>query len=436
MPYKDLNPETVIAYIKTNTDIFPADAKLAVYEFGSDEETDGDGFVNHLYRVSDETGKSVVLKQAKPYMRIFGEDAKLTPRRNQMEAKVIQLRAAITPEYIPEMYHVDANNNLFIYEDCGRLKIMRFELIKGKSFPEFPKKIGAFMAKSNFYTSEIYLDQIAHKALECTFMNPEMRHIMETILFVKRFDEDDTFRLAEVDPNHVAMTELFWDKREVRVELLKLRGIFMKRSECLVHGDLHTSNIMIDENEMKVIDMEYTFMGPTSSDSGYLVGNLIYAYIAWFHHSDGTRESRKAYRKEILGYIRDLINEYQRVYCACWDKDAKPLYREYTEYREAILKNYLKEVCGFAGCQIISRVGGLIGLPDFDALKNPVSRNCARRLSLLIADELIMKRETVENTDDIIAIIVTITYRYFDVMKALKGRDLSGIQVQQKTAPE
>ena len=431
MSYSDLNPETVIEYIKAYTNIFPAEAILDVYEIGG-EEDDGDGFVNHIYRIWDKTGKSVILKQAKPYMRIFGKAAKLTTKRNQTEAAIIKLRAAITPEYLPEMYHVDPQNNLFVYEDCSRLKIMRFELIKGKSFPEFPKKIGEYIAKSNFYTSEIYLDQIAHKALECKFMNPEMRQIMETGQFLKRYpsDNEKLEKISEVDPNHLAMAELFWDKREVRVELLKLRAIYMKRSECLVHGDLHTSNIMIGENEMKVIDMEYSFMGPLSSDTGYLIGNLIYEYIAWFHHTKGTRESRKAYRKEIMGYISAVVNEYIRVYSECWDKDAKPIYRGYPEYREVVLKNYIKEVCGFAGCQIVSRVAGLLPLPDFDALKNPFSRNCARRLSLLIADALIMRREEVNTVEDIIKIIETITYRYFDVMKALKGQDLSGIPVK------
>jgi len=424
MSYKDLTPKKVLEYIKTATTIFPEDATLDVYEVGGGED-DGDGFVNHVYRIWDETGKSVILKQAKPYLKIFGEAAPLTTRRNQIESEIIKLRTAITPEYLPEMFHVDPTNNLFIYEDCGRLKIMRFELTKGKSFPQFPRQIGEFIAKSNFYTSEIYLDQIAHKALESKFMNPEMRVIMETILFLREsFIDESLHRTSGGDPNHIAMSDLLWDKRELRVELLKLRGIFMKKSECLVHGDLHTSNIMIDENEMKIIDMEYPFMGPLSSDTGYLAGNLIYEYIAWYHHPEGTKESRKAYRKEILGYIREMINEYQRIYCECWDKDAKPMYREYTEYREYILQNYIKEVCGFTGCQIVSRVGGIVSLPDFDVLQNPVSRNCARRLSLLIADALIMKRDEMESVDDIIGLIETITYRYFDVMKELKGRDL------------
>lgn len=425
MSYKDLTPSTVIEYIKANTDIFPAAAKLEVYEVGGGED-DGDGFVNHIYRVWDESGRSVILKQAKPYLKLFGEGAPLTAKRNQLESEMIKLRTAITPEYLPEMYHLDPNNNLFIYEDCGRLKIMRFELTKGKRFPKFPQQMGEFLAKSNFYTSEIYLDQVAHKVLACKFMNPEMRVIMETILFLRESFIEGEVDLPPGDPNHLVMSDLLWEKRELRVELLKLRGIFMKKSECLVHGDLHTSNIMIDENEMKIIDMEYPFMGPSSSDSGYLLGNLIYEYIAWFHHDEGTKASRKAYRQEILGYIRDFISEYQRVYCASWDQDAKPMYREYTEYRDELLRTYIKEVCGFAGCQIISRVGNIVPLPDFDVIKNPVSRNCARRLSLLIADALVMKREEMESVEDIISLIETITYRYFDVMKALKNRSKSG----------
>jgi len=422
MSYKDLTPSRVIEYIKTSTGIFPVGARLEVYEIGGGED-DGDGFVNHIYRVWDETGKSVILKQAKPYLKLFGEVAPLTTKRNQLESEIIKLRAAITPDYLPEMYHLDPDNNLFIYEDCGRLRIMRFELIKGKHFPKFAKQMGEFLAKSNFYTSEIYLDQIAHKALTCKFMNPEMRIIMETILFLRESFIEGEVDLPPGDPSHLAMSDLLWEKRELRVELLKLRGIFMKKSECLVHGDLHTSNIMIDQSEMKIIDMEYPFMGPSSSDTGYLLGNLLYQYIAWFHHEEGSKASRKAYRKEILDTIRDLVNEYQRVYCACWDQDAKPMYREYTEYRDDLLKTYLKEVCGFTGCQIVSRVGGIVPLPDFDAIKNPLSRNCARRLSLLIADALIMKREEIESVDDIIALIETITYRYFDVMKALKNRN-------------
>jgi len=106
MSYKDLTPSSVIEYIKTFTDVFPAGAQLEVYEVGGGED-DGDGFVNHIYRVWDETGKSVILKQAKPYLKLFGEGVPLTAKRNQLESEIIKLRSAITPEYLPEMYHLD-----------------------------------------------------------------------------------------------------------------------------------------------------------------------------------------------------------------------------------------------------------------------------------------------------------------------------------------
>lgn len=417
MAYKNLTPDTVIEYLRKQTRLFSEQDQLEVYEIGGGED-DGDGFVNHLYRIWNEKGQSVILKQAKPYLKIFGEGAPLTTQRNQTEAEIIKLRRAITPQYLPEMYHVDRENNLFVYEDCSRLKIMRFELTKGKSFPLFPRQMGEFLAKSNFYTSEIYLDQIAHKALEVKFMNPEMRTIMESILFLRNaFMKDaDLPLMPDPHPSHAIMSDLFWDKREIRVELLKLRGIFMRKSECLVHGDLHTSNIMIDETEMKIIDMEYPFMGPASADAGYLIGNLIYGYIAWYYHSEKTDEGRNDYRQEILSYIREMMKVYRRVFTECWQTDAKATYRDYPEYRDYLLKVHLKEACGFAGCQIVSRVSSFVSLPDFDVLTDVSKRNDARRLALLIADSLIMKRDDVKEINDFINLIEDVTKRYLKVM--------------------
>ncbi len=83
------------------------------------------------------------------------------------------------------------------------------------------------------------------------------------------------------------------------------------------------------------------------------------------------------------------------------------------------MDNFIKEVCEFMGSQIISRVAGMIGLPDFDLLEDPKSRNCASRLSRLITDALVMKRNSISSVDDIINIVETITYRYFMVFREL-----------------
>lgn len=132
MSYKDLTPSTVIEYIKANTDIFPAATKLEVYEVGGGETT---AMVLSITSIGYgmKQGDRLFSNRPNPTWLLFGEGAPLTAKRNQMESEMIKLKTAITPEYLPEMYHLDPDNNLFIYEDCGRLKIMRFELTKGET---------------------------------------------------------------------------------------------------------------------------------------------------------------------------------------------------------------------------------------------------------------------------------------------------------------
>ncbi|MEG0075902.1 MAG: phosphotransferase [Eubacterium sp.] len=421
--YKDLNKENIVDYLKECAHYFAPEAVLHVYEIGGCEE-DGDGFVNFLYRVWDENGKSVIVKQAKTYYKAFGEGVgPFVIDRNALEADVMRIKSAITPEYIPEVYDVDLENHIYLCEDCSHLRILRFELMKGKKFPKFPKQIGEFIAKSNFYTSEIYLDAVVHKELQTKFMNPKMRLIFEIGLFLRdesAIEWNDPHDDPSADQERLSMGDAPWKSKAFRTEMLKLREIHMKKNECLVHGDLHTSNIMIDENEAKVIDMEYMFMGASSSDSGYLMGSILYEYIRWFYMPGYSEEFCADFRQTILDNMTELIHTYFDVYTDCWKKDAKPTYRDYDDYRDYILHEYLQEMCGFMGCQIISRVGKMVPLPDFDTIEDRDDRNEACRLSLIIGNYLIMHREEMETIEDIIDVIVKMTKSYRAMIKVLE----------------
>ena len=71
---------------------------------------------------------------------------------------------------------------------------------------------------------------------------------------------------------------------KVITERYKLRWLFITKGEALVHGDFHTSNVFIDQEEMKVIDMEYTFCGPMSYDLGYMESHLLSQYALSLIH--------------------------------------------------------------------------------------------------------------------------------------------------------
>jgi 5-methylthioribose kinase len=238
------------------------------------------------------------------------------------------------------------------------------------------------------------------------FTSPDMSLIMESILFRRKNIFADVENSSEdPDPLHKAASDFFWSKREVRLELMKLRDIYIKKQECLVHGDLHTSNVLIEGSEMKIIDMEYTHMGPFSSDSGYLLGNLVYTYDTWFYHDEWNSEERARYREEILGYIEGTVYEYCKVFRECWAQDAKDEFKEYPEYLEALFLTYLRELCGFMGSQICSRIGAYGATPDFDALTDSLARNKARAMAMTTAYNLIMRRNSVSSAKDITGII-------------------------------
>lgn len=408
MDYRDLDPTKIKQYITEKTSLFPKDAELTISEIGRNE-IDGDGIVNYVYRVRDSAGYSVIVKQAKPYIKYFGRDAvPLPPERSWFEVDVNLIRAAIVPPYVPKVLHIDKEQYLFIAEDCGRFDIMRFGLSRGKRYPSFPRMMGEFIAKCNFYTSELYLDQCLHKELGRRFTLPEMSRIMENILFLRGplaegLDEPETG-----DPLYKALSDSLWEKRNLRVELLKLRDIYMKKQECLVHGDLHTSNTMIagDNNpEMKILDMEYPHLGPFSSDSGYLLGNIVYTYDTWFYHEEWNEKERFEYREEILSYITGTLREYIRVFRECWERDVKDMFRPYPEYLGGLLTDYLRETAGFMGSQICSRIGAYAETFDFDVLTDQSKRNEARALALATGYTLVMRRNEVQKPEDIAGMI-------------------------------
>ena len=399
----------VIEYIQDNTDIFTSPTLYIEDLSGFNPEEEQEGFVNYIFRVYDGE-KSVILKQARGYLKYFGEDFVLDPFRNQIEYQTLKLRGAIVPEYVPQIHYIDKANNIFIMEDLSNLDIMRFQLIKRQYFPNFAKQIGKYMARSNFYTSELFLDGKTHRRLQAAFLNSDMRSLMGNVAFVRG-------DLSGIDNNTekkwlLSISNNVWDNEDLVLECYKMRDIFMKRGECLIHGDLHTSNIFISPREMKVIDMEYTFMGPFSFDMGYLLANFISQFCAYTFRPDIPGEEREEYCTYLLNTIRDVYAWYVYYFNKCWDKDVKEGYRNVKGYRQALLGTFLPEVVGFAACANMMRIISLAGYPDYDAIEDGLARGHAQCLSIAIDQYLLFKRNEITAIDELTDILTGVRAHY------------------------
>ena len=100
-------------------------------------------------------------------------------------------------------------------------------------------------------------------------MNPELRIVMEDGIFLGIFGSDDYD--APVDRNMWSTAAVFLPIQRLPLNGTGFAVLFMSKSETLIHGDFHTSNIFADKTHLKVIDMEYTFGAPfLSYDLGFL----------------------------------------------------------------------------------------------------------------------------------------------------------------------
>ncbi len=410
-----LEEHNVIDYLKLNTDLLDGAVNTIprAFESSESENGSGDGYINFVFGVSfsiEGVNKSLVVKQARPYSKHISVE--LPTSRNKLEYEVTRLKRSLTPEYLPELFYLDHQNHIFVMESFSDWKILRYELSKMQKQKNLSKKIAEFLAVSHFFTSEIYLDTCLFRKLENTFCNYDMRQVMENGIFIPEFMPLGAAANQNIDLDLYALSRNIWEDKDIVAQCYVMRDIYMRKGECLVHGDFHTSNIFIRNEEMKVIDMEYAFIGPYSYDLGYLFNNYISQYAACQFKTDGQNQQVEDFTEYLLKSIQEIYNNYIEIFDSLWSRFGKQTYSYSSEYRCKIYMNILQEMLGFAAVANISRITVLTGFPDFDIIKDREKHIHAKRLSLIISQHLLKDREKYTGIETVINNIRKITELY------------------------
>lgn len=388
----EIGEHNIIEYLHSRTDLFnrrePIQVKEVISGNGSPEN---DGFVNFVFRIS-QGGRYYILKQARSYFQNRSLPTTMPVERNYLEYITYRLRKKITPAYVPQAFFVDTDNHVFLMEDMreGRARVMRYQLMEGMEFPLFPRQIGAFIARNHFYTSELYLEKPVFRELAQKFANPDMRAVMEDLVLLKRE------LTPEEKKNAVGLLgERVWENPAVRLAVLEVRDNFIRKGECLVHGDLHTSNLFVDQESLYVIDMEYSFMAPFSYDLGYLLANFTSQYAAFTFNSQFSPEKRKAYQAYLLDTTQKVLEEYFACFRSCFEKDGKKLYARAEGYLDSLFRHITSETAGIAAAANFFRLVNVASFPDYDVIQDPGEKLLAQGLSVCIDEALLLGRHDI-----------------------------------------
>ncbi|QBP42034.1 S-methyl-5-thioribose kinase [Paenisporosarcina antarctica] len=371
-----MNTDHVKDYVKANIHTFKNAQNITCLEIG-------DGNLNYVYRVlNNDTNDSVIVKQAGTTARISDEFV-LSTTRNKIETEALILQHTLAPGLVPEIYLLDETMSCCVMEDLSHLTIMRTALTKFETFPNFAEHITDFMVNTLLRTSDVVLNHKDKKELVRKFINPELCEISEDLVFTEPFHNQ--FNRNEVTPGNEQFVQThLYSNEELHVEVAKLKFHFMNNSQSLLHGDLHTGSIFIDQNDTKMIDPEFAFFGPMGYDIGNIMANLIFAWAR------GDAYEQKEFTEWVEHTLFDVLDLFDTKFNKAWDEYATEVVAKNSDFKQHYMQNILKDTAGMAGLELARRIVGLAKVKDITTIEPIENRLKAERLCLRVAQTLIL----------------------------------------------
>jgi len=411
MAYQALNEKSVTDYIKNRPameHIFSRDARLSAQEVG-------DGNLNLVFIIEneDDSQQSAVVKQALPYLRVAGDSWPLTRERMRFETQALLLENELAPGLVPEVYDHDSEMSLVIMEYLSQHEIMRKPLVRRERFPEFVGHISTFMAQMLFFTSDLYLTGVEKKELQAKYINPHLCKIQEDFVFTNPYMESPE---NNWNPVIDAQVQAVRQNSELKLAIAEVKESYMTHGQALIHSDLHTGSIMLNEHDTRVIDPEFAFYGPMGFDVGAVLENLVLNYLSHYAHTPDPKE-RADYQVYLLDIVRDVWNEFARKFEELWVKNNRgelvpAKYWDYpsgedafAEFRRRYIQELLHDTAGHGGCKMLRRMMGIVSIWDITSIKDLEKRAIAERLAIKIGSRWVIERKQIDTVEDLVTIV-------------------------------
>lgn len=390
-----------------------ADIPAVVEVLGENAELDileiGDGNLNFVYRVNNaqDASRSVIVKQAVPYLRMVGEEWPLSRDRMTYEIRALRLYNDLVPDRAPTIYHADEEMSVLVMQCLDDHIILRSGMIDGITYPKVAEHIGQFMAETLFPTSAWGMDSIERRSLMDQFtMNTELCKLTEEFIF--------TFPYIPHESNYSNPSTDAWVREHIhsdtqyKRDVLTFKELFITRTDALIHGDLHSGSMMVNQTESYVIDMEFAFFGPIGFDVGKVIANFLLCCTSHYHRAGG-----REYRQWLLDQTAVIWKTFEARFLDLWSqqKESSMLFAgafteaEVADIRRDYMLTLLRQSAGFAACSMARRTIGIAGVADIRDIEDLEVRSALEIANLQLSKKLMAERNTLESIDDLLSLV-------------------------------
>ena len=396
MSYKILTRESVLEYVRGHP-LFDT-----VFDPGVALESEeiGDGNLNLVFRVLERGGeRSVLVKQALPYLRVAGEGWPLSKARAGFEARALEQQHRAAPGRVPRPLWFDEEMAVNAMEDLRGYVVIRAPMVARVQFPELGYTVGRFLANTLFATSDFALPSAEKKWLSAQFSNLELCELSEALIFTEPF-------YAALSRNRYssaleATVQSLWADAGLRAQVAHLKLRFMTYTQALLHGDLHTGSLMATlpdaqgQCDIRVIDPEFAFFGPMGFDVGLFFANLLLNAVAQGGHAPDLLE-RQTYRRYLLEQLALCWRSFESGFLERFKAATSPSWLE-PEFQKSFLHSVFQDSMGYAGCEMIRRTIGFAHVLDLDSIPDELERIRAERKALELGRALIGAHRDIES---------------------------------------
>lgn len=383
-----LSHSEVKQYLIDNLHLFEENTPLIIEEIG-------DGNINYVFKATDTaTGRSIIVKQSDTLLRSSGRPLDIS--RNKIEADILKLYHQLVPEFVPEVYAYNEQLALIVMEDISACKNLRYELMSEQTFPDFAEKISTFLTETLLSTTDLCGDKKEKKELLKAFINIDMCDISEDLVFTEPYNNYKN-RNVILEENQAFVENHIYNNEALIGEVAQLRNNFMNNTQALLHGDLHSSSIFVNQTEMKVIDPEFAFYGPMGYDIGNVIGNLFFPLARTAN--DSTNGAFAEWLTDTIEEIYDLVEA--KLSFAYEKKVTLSLYQNDT-FKSYYIKEVMADSVGYAGTEIIRRVIGDAKVAEISDAPIDTQRVLMERHLLKLAEALILNRRKITTGKELI----------------------------------
>jgi 5-methylthioribose kinase len=238
-------------------------------------------------------------------------------------------------------------------------------------------------------TTDLVLDAEEKKRRVKFFTNPELCKITEDLVLTEPYYDYKCRNILFPGTGDFVREHLYEDET-LHAEVALLRLNFMNNAQALLHGDLHSGSIFINDKGLKVLDPEFAFYGPMGYDIGNVIGNL---FFAWANKAFTAPEET-----ETMAAIETCIAE-------TWDLTRGKLEAKFDElvtlplyqvpaFKNTYLDGIMADAAGYAGTEIIRRTVGDSKVMEVTSVTDAKQRIPMERALVKLGIALIKNRKT------------------------------------------